>query len=408
MEVGDTLGKAKSQGRRLEVYVYQVLKEYGFRLTESSGSGENEKLDLLSDEYGIECKSRKASHYVNFMYEWLEKAEIQAKEMGVIPVVIFRAKGKQKPIVVMNQSDINLMNDQYEPPHLSTNRAYRRMYVNKRSIAIPVEEEYVPIARDEVVYRLVDKDNDRDLILMSLKKFILWADIQEEDFEEWRVVPTVTELEISNKGNVRYKKDGRPKSVNALFDNGQPRFYVIVKKKRYSLQRLYLQTWCNAPLNDRFRIVYLDGDLTNYDFSNLAWELPPELELKRRTSFLKNKWKGVTFKQVPLQGALYKNIKETKQNNRGTDLLIVLRDLDVSKGTYYLYSPFYGGFEEQVDIQWEETAIVTNTEQVLKRLNWMKYKDGICKINFPEFRVYVLPNIKTLTEIFDKIYDRRE
>ena len=82
-----------------------VAKLFGTRRTPlSGGSSAHTRSDTLHSEIFIECKVRGKG--MKTIYRWFSEAETQAAQESKIPMLVFREKGVNDPIIMIKQRDL--------------------------------------------------------------------------------------------------------------------------------------------------------------------------------------------------------------------------------------------------------------------------------------------------------------
>lgn len=112
--------------------------------------------------------------------------------------------------------------------------------------------------------------------------------------EIWKTIENFENYEISNKGNIRSKKNGLLKpQINKngykeiLLYKKQPPLKTLVKSFR--IHRLVLQTFNPIENSEKLQVNHIDNDRCNNNLDNLEWVTPMQnCNRKKQKNFYYN------------------------------------------------------------------------------------------------------------------------
>lgn len=255
--------KNKKNGKLAEISALRQLAKYGFRLTVSSGSGEDEKGDLVNNKWMIEVKTRQieerkkdGTKYCRVDINWLTKAIEDAKKMELNPCLFYRPRGYSKFIVFIRKQDFDYIGVE----HGDSNRIYRQKYHYLLDMFV-----YKEIVNNNMIYI-----TDNDYYIMNIERFISLCNIEER--------PTLLPLYKNddyiidiNTGRVLDMKTGKFLNVS-LDEKGA---YVYIRKQKRYIGTLIVTAYCNRPISG-FNIIKWESAGTS--INDIYFELKTKTE----------------------------------------------------------------------------------------------------------------------------------
>lgn len=163
----------------------------------------------------------------------------------------------------------------------------------------------------------------------------------DDNAEEWRVIPDFKSYEISNHGRVRLARSFKqyPKGHLLKLKKNIDGYYVVNlrKDKRYyefRINRLVLMTFKGPSPNRTYHAAHNDGNRINNRIENLRWATPRENEQdKVFHGTLKGAHKGERHHNAKLTDDLVKKIRDERAN--GMTFIAIAEKYGLKKLTIY-------------------------------------------------------------------------